>query len=100
MSKNVPEIHFLFKEYFFIVSIEESPSIDSFEVDNLIFSPDIGSKNSLDLSNPPVVPIGVCTTSESKQKNENSVVPVHRHLPFTQAPFLLQWKGQVSLLPQ
>ena len=67
----MPEIHFLFKEYFFIVNVEPSPRLDSFDVDNLIFSPEMGSKKSLDLSNPPVVPIGVSTTSESKHKESN-----------------------------
>ena len=67
VSKKAPGMHYSF----LIVNFEASPRLDSLDVENLIFSPAIRSKNNFDLSSPPVVPIGVSTTSESRQNSEN-----------------------------
>ncbi len=40
---------------------------------------------------PPVLPIGAWNIETSAQLFDNIAVPVHKHLPFMHAPFLLQW---------
>jgi hypothetical protein len=42
------------------------------------------------LRRPPVCPIGALKIDKSAQLVDKNVSPVHIHLPFTQAPFLLQ----------
>ncbi len=47
-------------------------------------------KSSMALRRPPVCPIGALKIDKSAQLVDKNVSPVHIHLPFTQAPFLLQ----------
>lgn len=43
------------------------------------------------LVNTPFSPIGALNIETSKHVGLNSLLPVHKHSPLIQAPFLLQW---------
>ena len=47
--------------------------------------------SELELSRPPVEPMGARKMETSMQEGLYTVEPVHRHFPLMQTPFLLQW---------
>lgn len=54
----------------------------------------------MDNKKPPVDPTGASKIEISKQLGERLVLPVHKHLPFIQAPFLLQLNAHVAFVLQ
>lgn len=83
-------MHFEFMEYIFFFFLYNKRSGLLLFVFFNISRVNYLDKSSIALTRPPVCPIGALKIDTSAQLLDKNVSPVHIHLPFTQAPFLLQ----------